>query len=144
MNRVWLLALLILPAPVGLLAAQVDYLKEVKPLLQERCYTCHGALKQRESLRLDTVEAMLKGGKDGPVVQRGKPDQSLLIQRVTAAKLEDRMPPEHEGEPFTSAQVKLLRDWIAEGAPAPANEKAETDPREHWAFRPIVRPLAPV
>ena len=86
---------------MGLLAAQVDYLKEVKPLLQERCYTCHGALKQKESLRLDTVEAMLKGGKNGPVIQRGEPDQSLLIQRVTTANLEDRMPPEHEGEPFS-------------------------------------------
>jgi hypothetical protein len=128
----------------GPLRAGVDYTKDIKPLLHERCYACHGALKQKSKLRLDTVELMLKGGEDGAVVERGKPDKSLLIERVISTDADERMPPEHEGEPFSAAQVALLREWIAAGAPAPADEKAETDPKEHWAFRPRVRPAVPV
>ncbi|MSU61802.1 MAG: DUF1553 domain-containing protein [Pedosphaera sp.] len=139
-----IVAFLLLAPPVGLRTDGADYLTEIKPLLRDRCYACHGALKQKADLRLDTALAMLKGGKDGPVIQRGEPDQSVIVQRVTATNLEERMPPEHEGEPFTAAQVKLLRDWIIAGAPAPESEKAETDPREHWAFRQIVRPSVPV
>ena len=123
--------------------AEVDYAKSLKPLLHERCYSCHAAIKQKSKLRLDTVELMLKGGKSGPVLQRGQPEKSLILTRVTATDLAERMPPEHEGEPFTAAQVTLLRDWIAAGAPAPADEKPETDPKEHWAFRPRVRPPVP-
>jgi hypothetical protein len=128
----------------GPLRAGVDYTKDIKPLLHERCYACHGALKQKSKLRLDKVELMLKGGEDGAVVERGKPDKSLLIERVISTDADERMPPEHEGEPFSAAQVALLREWIAAGAPAPADEKAETDPKEHWAFRPRVRPAVPV
>lgn len=130
-------------SPARLPAAGVDYLKEIKPLLQERCYTCHGALKQKKLLRLDTVSAMLKGGSDGPVLERGNPGQSLIIKRVTTADLDDRMPPEHEGQPFTAAQVKLLSDWITAGAPSPADEKGEADPKGHWAFRECARPPVP-
>lgn len=129
-----------LPAARG----DVDYLKSVKPLLRERCYTCHGALKQKADLRLDTVAAMLKGGESGPALKRGGADASILIKKVTATDLEERMPPPHEGEPFSPAQVELLRGWIAAGAPAPADEKPEQDPREHWAFRPRVKPPVPV
>src|SRR5262245_25734307 len=92
-------------APVTFPAAPVDYLKQIKPLLQERCYTCHGALKQKKSLRLDTVAAMLKGGSDGPVLVPGDPEQSMVLQRVGTMNLEDRMPPEHEGQPFTAVQI---------------------------------------
>jgi hypothetical protein len=119
------------------------YSKQIKPLLQERCYSCHGALKQKSGLRLDTVEAMRKGGSDGPAVVPGRPEKSLILQRVTATDVADRMPPEHEGQPLSSQQVAILRDWIASGAIAPANEKPEADPREHWAFRQITRPIVP-
>ncbi len=73
---------------------QVDYSKDIKPLLQSRCYVCHGALKQKASLRLDTVESMLKGGKSGAAILPGDPSHSLLIQRVTSTNLDERMPPE--------------------------------------------------
>lgn len=134
------LGFLLIPRAVH---AEVDYAKSIKPLLHERCYSCHGAIKQKAKLRLDTVELMLKGGKSGPALQRGQPDKSPLITRVATTDLADRMPPEHEGEPFTTAQVQLLRDWIAAGAPAPADEKPETDPKDHWAYRPRVRPPVP-
>ena len=122
------LGLIALTAP---LSGEVDYAKTIKPLRHERCYSCHGALKQKAGLRLDTVELMLKGGEDGAVIVRGKPEKSLIVARVTNPDLDERMPPQHEGEPFTAAQVAMLREWIAAGAPAPADEKAEADPKEH-------------
>jgi hypothetical protein len=143
LNHILTFAAVLLASPAGLWAAGVDYLRDVKPLLRERCYACHGALKQKGDLRLDTVAAMLKGGSEAPAIQRGEPGASLIIKRVVTANLEERMPPEHEGEPFTAAQVKLLSDWIASGAPAPADEKAETDPKDHWAFRECVQPTVP-
>lgn len=128
----------------GSLWAEVDYTKDIKPLLKERCYTCHGVLKKKADLRLDTAELIRMGGKNGPTVVAGKPDESALIERVITTDLDERMPPEHEGESFTAAEVALLREWIAAGAPAPADEKAEADPKAHWAFRPRVRPAVPV
>lgn len=125
------------------MAGEVDYLKQIKPLLRERCYSCHGALKQKKELRLDSVAFMLKGGSDGPVLVRGEPERSLILKRVRSADVEERMPPEHEGQPFSADQIKLLSDWIAAGAAAPLDEKVETDPKDHWAFRPITRPAVP-
>lgn len=124
-------------------ADAVDYLRDVKPLLQIRCYACHGALKQQAGLRLDTATSMLRGGESGPAVKQADANASLLIQRVTDNNLSERMPPEHEGEPLNAAQVELLRRWIDAGASAPADEEPERDPRDHWAFRPRVRPILP-
>ena len=111
----------------------VDYGKEIKPLLRERCYTCHGSLKQKAGLRLDTVSLMRDGGDSGDVLAG---DHPLLIDRVTTTDKHDRMPPEGEGSVLTSDQVAKLRDWIAAGSPAPAEEVPEADPREHWAYQP--------
>src|SRR5437868_14962044 len=144
--RVILFALLAfaLAASRGRLRADaVDYLKEIKPLLRERCYSCHGALKQKKDLRVDTVAGMLKGGTDGPVIVPGDATGSEIIKRITSTDVEERMPPEHEGQPLTAAQVSLLRDWIVAGAPAPSNEQGERDPTAHWAFRECVRPPVP-
>ncbi|MFM9067293.1 MAG: DUF1549 domain-containing protein, partial [Planctomycetota bacterium] len=120
------------------------YLTDVKPLLQARCFACHGALKQKAGLRLDTGAAMLKGGDAGAVVIPGKPADSLLISRVAAMDLAERMPPEHEGEELNARQIDTLRRWIERGAAVPANEVPESDPREHWAFRPFERPPIPL
>src|SRR5687768_17841329 len=84
-------------------AEEVDYVQNVKPLLQARCYGCHGALHQRSGLRLDTVEMMLRGGDSGPVVAKGDVAGSLLLTRVSATDAAERMPPVDEGEPLTSA-----------------------------------------
>lgn len=121
----------------------IDYLAQIKPLLRERCYTCHGALKQEAGLRLDTAASALRGGDSGPAAVKGDAAASLLLARVTAADVAERMPPEFEGEPLSAEEVAKLRDWIAAGAPAPQEEQPELDPRDHWAFRPIVRPRVP-
>src|SRR5262245_10745436 len=121
----------------------VNYLRDVKPILKERCFSCHGALKQKGKLRLDTAALMHQGGESGPAVEPGKAGESLLIERVTAKKPDRRMPPPSEGDPLTPKQIALLRAWIEQGAKGPAKEVAEADPRKHWAFRKPVRPELP-
>ena len=127
----------------GMARGAADYERDIKPLLRGRCYACHGALKQKAGLRLDTVALMKKGGETGEAVVAGEPGKSILIERITESDADERMPPLHEGEPFTPVQVQMLREWIASGAAAPVDEKAEMDPKDHWAFRPRVRPKVP-
>jgi hypothetical protein len=115
----------------GIAGAAVDYARDIKPLIAERCLACHGALKQKAGLRLDTVAAMRLGGKAGDVL---KGSHAMLLSRVMTTDLDDRMPPEGEGAAFTAAQVALLKEWIALGAPGPVDEVPEADPGEHWAY----------
>jgi len=122
---------------------QVDYLTQVKPILRERCFACHGALKQEGNLRLDTAALAGRGGDSGAAIQPGDATASLLLRRVTTAEEAERMPPLQEGEPLTSTQVALLRRWIETGAKGPADEQPEADPDKHWAFQPIARPVVP-
>ncbi len=119
----------------------VDYAKQVKPILQSRCFACHGVLKQEAKLRLDTAAAMKTGGENGAAIQTGDATDSLLVQKVSATDEAERMPP--EGEPLTPAQITLLTNWIKQGAIAPADEQPERDPRDHWSFKTPVRPAVP-
>ncbi len=122
-------------------AEPVDYTRQIKPLLKQRCYACHGALKRKAELRLDTGAAIRKGSKHGPVVLTDAVENSPLILRVTSKDPDERMP--QEGEPLTTEQVTLLQTWIREGARSPTDEKPEPDPREHWAFKKPARPPVP-
>lgn len=124
-------------------AAAERFAQELKPLLRQRCFSCHGALKQQANLRLDTVASIVRGGDSGPAAIAGNPDQSPLIQRVSANDLAQRMPPQHEGESLSDAQIASLRAWIAAGSPVPEIDPPEVDPREHWSFRGVSRPTVP-
>ena len=117
------------------------YQREIKPVLTERCYACHGSLKQEGNLRLDTVQAMRLGGDSGAAIVAGDRDNSLILQRVTSDQPDTRMP--HEGEPLSAKQIQAIREWIEAGAPAPQQDDPESDPRDHWAFQPIQRPVVP-
>src|SRR6478736_4489695 len=76
----WSVPLCLVLASVSAAADRpVDYARDVKHLFQERCFACHGALKQQGKLRLDSGELIHKGGKSGPIVVPGKADDSLLI-----------------------------------------------------------------
>jgi hypothetical protein len=119
------------------------YTGKIRPLLAERCFSCHGGLKQEAGLRLDTVALMNEGGESGSVVTRGDPAQSLILERVSDTDPATRMPPEGEGEPLSAEQLAMITEWIKAGCPAPADEKPEADPRSHWAFQPRVRPEVP-
>src|SRR4051812_20354669 len=74
----------------------VDYLRDIKPILSGRCTSCHGSIRQKAGLRLDAAELILRGGDSGPAIERGKSGESLLVERVTAHD-SGRMPPESEG-----------------------------------------------
>lgn len=118
-----------------------DYHRSVKSVLQERCYACHGALKQEGGLRLDTVASMTAGGDSGPSIVASDSDASLLMQRVRHPDVGSRMPP--EGQPLTEAQIQQIASWIQTGALAPADDQPQPDPLRHWAFQPPRRPELP-
>jgi hypothetical protein len=142
MRRSTLVLLSLFLFAAGLRAEErVDYLRDIKPILKARCYACHGVLKQRSGLRLDTADLLKQGGDTGPVVVPGKADESMLILRVTASDRRRRMPP--KGEPLTAKQINSIRAWIEQGAPSPVAEKPEEDPTRHWAFQPPVRTTPP-
>src|SRR4051794_11075999 len=75
-------------------AADVDYARDVKPILRARCGACHGALKQKAKLRLDTAASAVRGGESGPAFVAGASADSLLFRRVTSTDADSRMPPE--------------------------------------------------
>lgn len=108
------------------------YFEKVKPVLKERCYACHGALKQKKDLRIDTAQQIIDAG----IVKSGE-----LIKRLTAADAEERMP--QEGPPLHAEEIEAIQEWIAAGMPVPVDEKPEDDPASHWAFQRIERPVLP-
>lgn len=116
------------PEGVGL------YEEEIKPVLKERCYACHGALKQKGGLRLDTVEFIRAGSKNGSVIEDGGEGIEIL-RRVRSQDLDERMPP--EGEALSSDWISRMAMWLEGGATGPVGELPEADPNEHWAFRPV-------
>jgi hypothetical protein len=120
---------------------RIDYEQQIKPLLRQRCFACHGALKQKAGLRLDSGALIRKGGTGGPVIEPAHADESVLIERVCETNPSLRMPP--EGSPLTNEQIAVLRAWIDQGADSPPSESPEADPRHHWAFQPPVRPAIP-
>jgi len=93
-------------------AADVSYQREVWPIFKRHCLGCHTEGKAKGGLRLDDIAALKKGGKHGALFVAGKPDKSLLMQQVTGDPPEM---PENE-PPLTAEKVKILRDWIAQGA----------------------------
>lgn len=128
--------------PARVTAAETDYLRDVKPLLQQKCYACHGAFQQQGGLRVDTAAALLRGGESGSPIAAGDSVNSQLVRILTG---EDgfRMPPENEGAPLTSAEIAVIRSWIDAGAPIPESEEPQTDPRRWWSYQPIKRPALP-
>ena len=121
------------------LSAAVDYLADVKPLLLKHCTACHGPVRQKGGLRLDTAAAITTGGESGTAVAKTAPLDSLLLGVLTG-DAGFRMPPEGEGERLSEAAVAIIAAWIKEGAQAPADEEPLADPKEYWSYQPIVHP----
>ena len=110
-------------------AHAADYVRDIKPLLRERCASCHGAVKEKGDLRLDA----------GVLIPRNS--HAEILSRVASDDKDERMPP--EGARLSPQQVALLREWFAAGASFPADEAVPRSPREHWAFQPVKRPPLP-
>jgi mono/diheme cytochrome c family protein len=119
--------------------APVDFARDIKPVLEARCVSCHGPAKQRGGFRLDRKSDALKGGDSGPAIRPGKSNNSPLLQRISSVVKSERMPP--TGERLSNAQVAVLRAWIDQGALWPDSMTAEE--QTHWAFLPVVRPAVP-
>jgi mono/diheme cytochrome c family protein len=125
--------------------------EKVRPVFVEHCSKCHGAEKQKGSLRLDSREAIIAGGDRGPALSPGEPEKSLLIRAVRQSDPDLRMPPKGK---LSKTQVECLANWIRMGAPWPKSNNAsataarrefqitEKD-RAYWAFQPVRRPPLP-
>jgi len=107
----------------------VEFNRDVRPLLSDNCFACHGPDKntRKADLRLDT-ESGLHGQPDAPgPVRAGKPEQSALIERITTTDPDLKMPPVSTGKTLSERDVAILRKWIAQGARFEG----------HWAFLPL-------
>ncbi|HUE69947.1 MAG TPA: DUF1549 domain-containing protein [Pirellulaceae bacterium] len=132
------LGLAVVAGPIAA-AEDVDFLREVRPILVGRCFRCHSEVLEHEAgLKLDKFATLMKGGDDGAVIVAGKSGESKLIQRITATD-DMKMPP--EGQPLTAEQIAKIKAWIDQGAKGPP-EGAEEKP-DHWSFQKPVRPTVP-
>ncbi len=119
----------------------VDYTRDVQPLLMKTCWTCHGPDEQESSFRVDLRESLLSGGESGePAIIPGESANSPLIHRA-AGKDGWIMPPENQGKPLSRDEIGILRAWIDTGAEMPeTNSSISTN---HWSFQPLRRPAVP-
>src|SRR5712671_1305053 len=91
------LAALLLPSPAAM-AAPVDFVREVRPIFEKHCYECHGEKKEKPGLRLDVKAEALRGGAEhAPDIIAGQAKESPLVQMVTSADKDERMPPRKSG-----------------------------------------------
>jgi len=124
--------------------ARVDYASQIKPILAQNCYQCHGITQQKHSLRLDTAASARLGGDSGPAIIPGNPDSSLLI-RVVEGRHDSisRMP--YKRAALEPSDIALIRRWIAGGAQAPADEQPQSGEHGglHWSFVPPVAAKPP-
>ncbi len=121
----------------GVVAEPLRYNRDIRPLLSDNCFHCHGPDKnhRKGGLRLDLREEALKPAKSGrPAIVPGKPGESELIARIRHPDPDRLMPPAVAHKVLTDSQKDLLTRWISEGAVYEA----------HWAYTPVVRPPIPV
>lgn len=110
-------------------AADIDFQRDIQPILAEHCTACHGVDQEdrKGELRLDLRDSALKGGESGTAaIVPGKPLDSELIHRITSTDEGTIMPPPSQKKPLSPAQIEILKKWIADGAKYEA----------HWAFTP--------
>ncbi len=111
--------------------AAIEFNRDVRPILAENCYACHGPDKgkRKMGLRLDQREVAMEKG----VLSPGAPEESELLRRILTTDPEERMPPPESNKSLSEAQKQVLEQWIAAGAEYQA----------HWAYLPLVRPAVP-
>ena len=118
-----------------------DFARLIQPLLREHCVGCHGPDVQEGGLRLDIRRRALQGGDTAAAIVPRSERQSELLSRIEAQDKSRRMP--QRAEPLAESDRRLLRQWIAAGAPWPDELAGTEAPPDHWAFRPIAVPAPP-
>ncbi|MBI4908088.1 MAG: PSD1 domain-containing protein [Acidobacteria bacterium] len=127
-------ALVLLVASLASAADDTDFFeKKVRPVFAANCYTCH-TQTQMGGLRLDTRDALTKGGKSGNVIVPGKPDDSLLIQAVRRTHAKLKMPP---ATSLAAGDVAVLEEWVKRGAVWPESASGSVVKKDFWSFRPL-------
>ena len=121
---------------------RVDFLRDIQPVFQASCISCHGSEQQMAGLRLDSRSLALAGGQSGRAIEPGDADGSLLLQRVAGLGDQARMP--MGGKPLGPETIELIREWIEQGAdwPETSGENGAAVER-HWAYVPPSRPELP-
>ncbi len=128
--------LLLVLAPLAAQAAPpIRFNKDIRPILSENCFRCHGfdSAKRKSGLRLDTPEGAMADLGGYAAIVKGRPGQSELVKRIVNHDPDELMPPRESGKKLTAAQIDLLKRWIADGAPY----------EPHWSFVPVARPEVP-
>ncbi len=127
-------------ASVCVAAEAVDFSKDIKPLFEKHCVSCHGAQKQEGGLRLDARTLGLKGGDNyAPAIKPGSSKDSPLFQFVADEKADLRMPP--KGPKLSVAEIAVLKRWIDSGAQWPEDSNPiEMKGTQHWSFQPLAKP----
>ncbi|HVK57681.1 MAG TPA: DUF1549 domain-containing protein, partial [Candidatus Kapabacteria bacterium] len=123
-------------ASVASFGAEISYNRDIRPILTENCFACHGpdSAARKAGLRLDSFKEATAERKDSkPAIIAGKPDESSVYLRIITTDEEDVMPPVKSKKTLTSQQKDLLKRWIAEGAKYEA----------HWSFIAPTRPEVP-
>lgn len=127
---------LLTSAPFAAATAPVSFNRDIRPILSDNCFHCHGPDKAtRDSgLRLDIREEATRPAESGDIaIVPGKPEESQLLVRILSEDKDEIMPPPKAHKKLTATQKDLLKRWIAEGAKYEA----------HWAYTPVVRPEVP-
>ncbi len=135
-------ALQLAPLAVSETAA-LDFHKEILPVLERRCFDCHGADKQKSGLRVDSRAALLKGGDFGAAIVPGDAAGSHLVEVIVSSDDDVKMPP--KGERLTIAEIESLKKWIAQGALWPGQMDAVAEAKitsSHWSFQPLAKTFA--
>src|SRR5829696_6619860 len=118
-------------------AARVDFDRDIKPILSENCFACHGPdeAKRKAGLRLDVKAEALKKLKSGDfAIVAGDVAKSTIVGRITSSDEDEHMPPAKTGKTLSAQQVELIKRWVEQGAQW----------KEHWSFIPATRPAVPV
>jgi mono/diheme cytochrome c family protein len=126
--------------------AQVDYVKDVRPILEQHCYQCHGPEKQKSSYRLDRRDIAFKGGEFGePAIVPSQAGESPLLKYVRGEVDGTEMPPKESGiPPLNEQQVATLQSWIEQGAVWPDEHSGiPGDSGPHWSLAPLAKPDVP-
>jgi hypothetical protein len=136
-----LCALLALSGPVEGPAQEVDFVRDVRPLLESQCLSCHGPAKQKGRLRLDSKASAFRGGASGPGIVAGKSGESRLYQVLVTATDDDRMP--QDAPPLAKEKIELIRAWIDQGAAWPDAASIDAKAEKHWAYVPPLKRAPP-
>ncbi len=106
----------------------VVYADIIQPILQQRCYTCHGPKKQKGGLRMDDFSLLMKGGKEGKVISAGNATESEIIQRLKLPKEDDDHMPPRQKPQLNEKQIALIHWWIENGASVEKKVNAISQP----------------